>query len=416
MGNNGVIVIGAGIAGLSTAYYLNKEGFEVTVLDWGDGSDNCSYGNAGMIVPSHIIPLASPGIISKGLMWMLNAESPFYIKPRVSRELLSWGWKFKKASTEQHVKEAGPVLRDILLKSRELYQEMEKEFDFGFRKKGLFMLCKSEKGLEEEAEVAEKARELGLPCKVLSAKEVFEMEPNVRMNIVGATYFPKDGHLNPGSLMSGLREWLTNHGVCFEFNSEVTGFEKTGNKIRTVKSSDGRIWNADYVVICAGSFSPDLARLLNTNMPIQAGKGYSITLDNPKVKPEICAIFAEAKVTMTPFDRQLRFAGTMEITGNDVSVTQSKLRGLKKTVCEYFPDYTLADLEGFKTWVGLRPCSPDGLPYVGVFSEAKNAYASTGHAMMGVSLGPVSGRIIADLISRGASELSHPLMDPNRYK
>lgn len=346
---------------------------------------------------------------------MLNAESPFYIKPRASRELFSWGWKFKKASTEQHVRESGPVLRDILLKSRELYQEMEEEFAFGFRRKGLFMFCKTEKGLEEEAEVAEKARELGLPCEVLSAKEVFEMEPNVRMNIVGATYFPKDGHLHPGSLMNGLRKWLSDHGVIFEFDREVTGFQKENGTLRSVNSSDGQTWDADYVVICAGSFSPEMARLLNTNMPIQAGKGYSITLESPKKKPEICGIFAEAKVTVTPFDSQLRFAGTMEITGNDVSVTESKLRGLKKTVCEYFPDYTLSDLEGHKTWVGLRPCSPDGLPYVGAFKGTRNAYASTGHAMMGMSLGPVSGRIIADLIISGESDLSHPLMDPNRY-
>jgi D-amino-acid dehydrogenase len=149
MNEKKVLIIGAGIAGVFAAYYLNKAGHNVTVIDKSGGRDNCSYGNAGMIVPSHIIPLSSPGIISKGLKWMLDAESPFYIRPRLDTDLMKWGWKFNRSSTLEHVKASGPVLRDLLMKSRELLTEVEKEeqINFGFTQKGLFMFCNTDKGL-----------------------------------------------------------------------------------------------------------------------------------------------------------------------------------------------------------------------------------------------------------------------------
>ena len=190
MNINRVIIIGAGVAGLFSAYYLNKMGVEVTVLDKESGTDNCSYGNAGMIVPSHIIPLSSPGIISKGLKWMLDAESPFYIRPRLSLDLLNWLWTFKKFSTREHVQNSGPVLRDLLLASRELLIELEsiEKLNFGLKKKGLFMFCNTEYGFKKEIEAAKLAEELGIPARVLTAQEVKEMEPNVELDIIGATY------------------------------------------------------------------------------------------------------------------------------------------------------------------------------------------------------------------------------------
>jgi len=412
--NRHVIVVGAGVAGLATAYYLNKSGCEVTVLDKSDGKDNCSYGNAGMVVPSHIVPLASPGIISKGLRWMLKAESPFYIKPRLDMDLLSWGWKFKQASTEKHVKESGPVLRDLLLRNRTLLisMEEEEELDFGFQRNGLFNLCRTEKGLEEEAEVVKRAKELGIPAEVLTAEEVREMEPKIKMNIIGATYFPKDAHLHPGSLMNQLKVLLREKGVEFKFNTKIEG---VGDEGQDVITSDGQKISASKVVLCPGAWTPALAKNIGFSLPMQAGKGYSITLKDPKQLPDICALLAEAKVSMTPMLGELRFGGTMEIVGIDQSVTPAKISALKKSVIQYFPEYTMDDLDGEEVWVGLRPCSPDGLPYVGKIDKYENLYISTGHAMMGISLSFSSGELISQLISDGQAELSHPLLNPNRY-
>lgn len=412
-----VIVIGAGIAGLSVAYYLSGKGVDVTVLDRDDGTNNCSYGNAGMIVPSHIIPLASPGIISKGLKWMLSAESPFYIRPRLDLELLDWGWKFKKASTEKHVEQSAPLLMDLLMRSRELLTEMESKesMDFDLQKRGLFMFCRSEKGLEEEAEVVHKAKELGMPAEILSPEEVAEKEPNLDLDIIGATYFPRDAHLHPRSLMNDLHRVLTDRGVNFEYGAEVTEFTESSGSVSSVQTSDGREFRGSDIVICTGAWSSSLGRKVGAKLPMQAGKGYSITLDDPRVLPKNCGIFAEEKVTMTPMKGMLRFAGTMEIVGTDRSVNPKKISGLKKSVCRYAPDFTMEDLEVDDIWVGLRPISPDGLPYVGRLGTYDNVYASTGQAMMGMSLCPVSGKIIADLITGDDSEFDHPLIDPNRY-
>jgi D-amino-acid dehydrogenase len=411
------IIVGAGIAGLTAAYFLSRTGMAVTVIDKGSGKDNCSYGNAGMIVPSHIVPLASPGIISQGLRWMLKAESPFYIKPRLNRELLSWGWKFKQTSTQEHVEESAPVLRDLLMRNRSLLVDFEEEeaLDFGFRKNGLFMLCKTERGLEEEIEVAEKAKALGIPVEVLSAEEVRQMEPNIRMDIIGATYFPKDAHLHPGQLMSKLKALLQKRGVLFKLNTEITDIkEKCAGDIEVIASS-GQKFPGSHVILCLGAWMPILMNKIGLNLPLQAGKGYSITIQKPKNHPQICALLTEAKVSMTPMAGQLRFGGTMEIVGRDRSVTPAKISALKKSVVQYFPEYSMGNLNKQEVWVGLRPCSPDGLPYVGKINSYTNLYVSTGHAMIGMSLSFASGELISQLILDVQSDLSHSLIDPNRY-
>lgn len=417
--NNGthVVIVGAGVAGVSAAYYLNKAGAEVTIIDKGDGTDNCSYGNAGMVVPSHIVPLASPGIISKGLRWMLKAESPFYIKPRLDTELLRWGWKFKQASTKKHVREAGPVLKDLLLRNRSLLIDLEKDesMDFGFEKNGLLNLCRTEKGLEEEAEVAEKATALGIPARVLSAEEVRGIEPNIEMDMIGATYFPKDAHLHPGTLMDQLKALLQERGVAFKFNTKVTGLKKKAGKVVGVRTAKGTTEEGTHVVLCPGAWTPVLAKSVGFQMPMQAGKGYSITLEHPPCAPKICALLAEAKVSMTPMFEKIRFGGTMEIVGRNRSVTPAKITALKKSVIKYFPEFSIQDLNAEEVWVGLRPCSPDGLPYVGKMDSHQNLFVSTGHAMMGMSLAFSSAEIISQLIFEERAELSHPLIEPNRY-
>lgn len=415
--NKEIVIIGAGIAGLSAAYFLNKSGFQVRVLDKGNGLDNCSYGNAGMIVPSHIIPLASPGVISKGLKWMLKPESPFYIHPAFDRDLFSWGWKFRKAATHQHVEESAPLLRDLLMENRQILINLEEDesLDFDLQKNGLFMFCKTEEGLEEEAEVAEKANSIGVPAQILSAEEVRRMVPNIKLDIIGATYFPKDSHIYPGSLMDGLKKLLTERGVEFIFNEEVTDLDIQSGGVKGIKTEGGGLIPADRVVLATGAWSKQLTGKIGMNLPLQAGKGYSITLENPNPKPEMCGIFAEVKVTMTPMNGMLRFAGTMEITSPNLKINPKKISGLKKSVISYLPEYRMSDLENQKVWVGLRPCSPDGLPYVGKSKKISGLYFSTGQAMMGMSLGMVSGKILSELITNGNSELAHPLIDPNRY-
>lgn len=412
-----VIIIGAGIAGVSAAYYLNRAGYEVSIIEKSSGRDNCSYGNAGMIVPSHIIPLSSPGIISKGLRWMLDAESPFYIRPRVSLELLQWLWKFKQSSTSEHVQESGPVLRDLLMTSRELLiqLELDEEIDFSFEKKGLFMFCNTDYGLTKEIEIAKKAIDLGIPAEILSPDEVRKMEPGLDIQIVGATFYPKDAHMHPGSLMDKLKSILVKRGVRFSYNSDVTNITTNGKNVEMVTTSEGQTFMGGTFINCAGAWSSLLMNKINKKLLLQAGKGYSITLENPVVRPKYCGILSEKKVTLTPMYNSLRFAGTMEIVGTDRSINPKKISGLKNSVLEYLPQFEAAALEGNDVWTGLRPCSPDGLPYVGAVAGYSNFYTSTGHAMMGMSLAPSSGKLLADLITYGKSDLNSNLISPNRF-
>ncbi|MEX0769234.1 MAG: FAD-dependent oxidoreductase [Balneolaceae bacterium] len=421
MNKKRVVIIGAGIAGISVAYFLNMAGRDVTILDKTSGSDNCSYGNAGMIVPSHIIPLASPGMIAKGLKWMLNPESPFYIRPRFSTDLFRWGWLFYQASTKTHVKNSAPVLKKLLMTSRELLIQIEEDesLEFGYVKNGLFMFCNSQKGLAEESRVAEMANRLGMAAEVLTAQEVEAMEPALKMDILGATYYPQDAHLHPGWLMDGLKNALSDKGVRFEFNTEIKRFQVQNQRIISAIDSDGKNWGGTEFVISSGVWSSTLANTIGIQCPMQAGKGYSISLDQPnrmRQRPRHCGIFAEEKVTMTPMENSLRFGGTMEITGNDNRLNPKKIKGLKKSVCRYMPEFKPEDLEGYDIWRGLRPCSPDGMPYAGSFKDFENLYTSTGHAMMGMSLAPSCGKLVADLITQGGSDLQHPLIDPNRYQ
>jgi len=417
MNTSRVIIIGAGIAGVCTAYYLNRAGYDVTLIEKSSGSDNCSYGNAGMIVPSHIIPLSSPGMISKGLRWMLDAESPFYIRPRLNLELLQWLWKFKQASTSQHVKESGPVLRDLLMASRDflIQIEREEEIEFSFEKKGLFMFCNTDYGLSKEIEIARKAIDLGIPAEILSTDDVKKMDPQLDINIIGATYYPNDAHLHPGTLMDKLKSVIEAHGVRFSYNTEVTGIETSGGKIEAITTADGQIFKGGIFVNCAGAWSASLMKIANRKLLMQAGKGYSITIENPAVRPEYCGILSEKKVTFTPMYNSLRFAGTMEIVGTDTSINYKKIKGLKRSVLEYLPQFKAGDLEGQDVWTGLRPCSPDGLPYVGAVAGYSNFYTSTGHAMMGMSLAPSAGKLLSDLITYGKSDLYSDLIDPNRF-
>jgi D-amino-acid dehydrogenase len=417
MPSNKVLVIGAGIAGVFAAYYLNKAGMDVTVVDKESGADNCSYGNAGMIVPSHIIPLASPGTIKKGLRWMLKSESPFYIRPRLNTELIKWVWKFKNSSTQEHVSESSPVLRDMLLQSRELLIRLEKDEDihFDFQKKGLFMFCNTQKGLDSEAEVAESAKRLGIPAEILTPEQVEKREKNLDFNILGATYYPKDAHLHPEAIMDELKRLSKSRGVGFIYNTEISRFNSESGSIKSAVSSDGLTWKADYFIICCGAWSARLAHSIGINMPLQAGKGYSITLKNPPQMPENCGIFSEAKVTMTPMNHTLRFGGTMEIVGLDRNINRKKLAGLKKSVCRFLPEFKMTDLDTDTVWTGLRPCSPDGMPYVGGVKKYNNMFVSTGHAMMGMSLAPASGTMIRDLIINGHSDRTHPKIEPDRF-
>ena len=413
-----ILIIGAGVIGLSTAYYLAKRGCRVTILDRNPAvRDGCSFGNAGMIVPSHFTPLAAPGMVAMGLKWMWNPESPFYVKPRLDADLLAWGWKFWRASTAARVAKAAPLLRDLSFASRACFEELAAlpGNDFGLVKRGLLMLCKTAHTLDEEAKMVARARALGIPTEVLDAKAVAALEPGVRMEIAGAILFPQDCHLSPARFMAGLERELESARATFSYETEVTGWRTAGRRIDAVRTNRGE-FSADEIVLCGGAWSPAIAKELRLALPMQAGKGYSLTLAKPRQLPRHCAIFTEARVAVTPMDGALRFGGTMEIAGIATAINPARVRGIVNSVPRYFPEFTPEDFAGIQPWSGLRPCSPDGLPYVGRFAAYENLSTATGHAMMGLSLGPITGQLMADILHDAPPAFDLSLFAPDRHR
>lgn len=417
MAAKSVLVIGGGVIGLCSAWYALKAGHRVTIVERGERShDSCSLGNAGMIVPSHFIPLAAPGMMAMGMRMLLNPESPFAIKPRLSGELVEWGLKFWQASTPDHVNRSAPLLRDMNLLSRSGYEELSEELPsgFGLEKRGLLMLCKSEHVLHEEAGMAKRSNELGVPAQVLSPEETAKLDPKIRMDVAGSVYFPKDCHLSPNAFVARLTEALEQQGATFHWNSEVTGWKTESGNIVGVQTTSGD-YSADAYVLAGGAWTPQVGKTLGLRLPMQAGKGYSMTLKQPRELPEICSILTEARVAVTPMLGALRFGGTMELGDTNLSVNTARVRGIIKSIPRYFPSFREEDFTGQPVWSGLRPCSPDGLPYLGRTARWQNLIVATGHAMMGLSLGPVTGMLVSDLLCDAAPRLEIGLLSPDRY-
>lgn len=410
-----VVIIGGGVIGLCSAYYALKRGMSVTVIEREQpGGDNCSMGNAGMIVPSHFTPLAAPGMMAKGLRWMLDPRSPFFVRPRIDLSLARWGWLFYRHSTAAHVAASRELLRDLNLESRRLYSELAAENDFGLAQRGLLMLCRTGQGLEEEARVAEEAHDIGLRAAVLDEKETAAVDPDCTMSIVGSVWFKDDCHLDPARFVAAMRRHVVAMGGEMASGVEIERLEYNGGGVVAAIGGGRRFEGSDFIV-AGGSWSARLLKSVGLRLPLQPGKGYSLTLSKPAELPRLCSIFCEDKVAITPMGGSLRFGGTMEVGGLDLRVDARRLEGIVRSVPRYFPKFRESDFDGVLPWVGLRPVSPDGIPYLGRVKDLPNLIVNTGHAMMGLSLAPVSGRLAADLLAGDMPFRAIDAMAPGRF-
>jgi D-amino-acid dehydrogenase len=414
-----VVICGAGVIGLCCAHFLRARGCEVTLVEREpEVHDGCSFGNAGMIVPSHFIPLAAPGMVARGLKCMLNARSPFYIRPRLDADLAGWCWRFFRAANAAHVARAAPLLRDLHFASRELFAELAAGTgnDFGLATRGLLMLCRTQRALDHEAAVAVEAERLGVPAQVLTAAQAAALDPGMRMDIAGAVHFPRDCHLNPQRFMATLTRLVRESGATFLWSSKITRWRHAGSRIAAAELDDGRHEiAADEFVLAGGSWSPALGRDLGLKLPLQPGKGYSLTLPQPRQLPQLCSILSEASIAVTPMGATLRVGGTMELSGFDARVRPERVQQIVESMPKYFPEFRADDFRDVPVWHGFRPCSPDGLPYVGRFARFQNLCAATGHAMMGLSLAPITGRLVAEIISGEKPSHDLALLSPDRF-
>ena len=394
------LVIGGGAIGICCAYYLHGLGKNVTVVEKDNICSGSSYGNAGLIVPSYSTPLAAPGVIFQGLKWMFNPESPFYIKPRFNRELLSWLWQFRGACSENNVRKGLPILSGLSSASMELFEDLAalEGFNFGFEKNGIVELFNTQKGFQKGAKDAQRLQEYGIEHKILKKGELVQYTQGMRTVAVGGIFFPGDAHLVPDQFVRQLARHLENKGVQLLSSVEVLGFETSGRKVTTVKTTRGDI-SVEEVILAGGSWSAEMARELKIKVLMEPAKGYSITYKRPPGFPSVPLAMAEAKVVLTPMSEMVRLAGTLELAGFDLSINKRRLHAILKAVPAYFPDIDTDALELIEIWRGLRPCSPDGLPYLGRSRRYDNLIISTGHGMKGISLAPITGKIVAQLAS-----------------
>jgi D-amino-acid dehydrogenase len=412
--NKNCIVIGGGVIGLCSAYYLHKEGCQVTIVDQSNMDAGASYVNAGFLSPSHIIPLAAPGVMKKGLKWLFNAESPLYIKPRFDIEFLKWAWAFNRSCNLKNVQKSIPVIKDMAVLSQDLYDDIKQneKFAFHYEKKGLLMLCHSHKALDEEVKVLQIVKKEGLKAEVLTSEEVNKMEPNIDMNIVGAMYYECDYHTTPHEFMEEMKTYLKTVGVQFYKNENVKDIHIKNKKITSVITNKQKL-KADEFVLTAGSWSSMLSKKIGLNLLLQAGKGYRInSYKNTNLK--IPAILAEAKVAVTPMNGFTRFAGTMEIAGINQSINKTRVEAIANAVSKYYPEIVISKKEKEEVTSGLRPISPDGLPYIGKSEKCNNLTIATGHAMMGWSMATATGKLVSEIISGHKTSINAVNFNPDR--
>lgn len=410
-----VVIVGGGIMGLCSAFYLSEWGWDVTVLERGKmGDHGASWGNSGYIVPSHFVPLASPGVLRLGFKLMWNPSGPLGMK--WSGDLLKWNLQFMKFATADHVRRVSPLIRDLNLESKRLYRVMGS--DLGWEdmpvRRGMLMVASKRETVDELHHMVEVGRGLGLEAEALDELGLAQKALGVTVKSPGGCFFADDAHLNPGVVMDRLGRFLQAKGVEIVEDCEVDRFVRGGKGIEKVMAG-GREFVADEFVVTAGVWSRKLVDDLRIEIPLVPGKGQHMMVEKSPVRMEVPMILEDARVAVTPMGDSVRFGGTMELGAWSSKVNQARLGGMKRSIRKILPQFA-GSLENVTTWTGLRPCTPDGLPVVGRPEGYSNLFLATGHAMMGMSLGPVTGLCVAESLSGAKLTVPIHALSPGRFK
>ena len=394
-----ILIIGGGPVGLSCAYYLLKSGRKVTILDAKEIGKGSGSGNAGHIVPSHIIPLAAPGVVTSALKWMLDpAHSPFGMKVSLDPNYISWLLKFVLACNEANVQRSIKPLNDLGQLSAKNFAQIiaEEKFDCSYQEKGLLFLYKTEKAFHDGQHEGEFMQKHGIPVSVYDKTKIHEIEPAALDDVIGGVHFTGDAHLNPAVFLKLLSDRVRAMGAEMFENTPVTGFESANGKITKVKTNAGD-FEAEQVILAAGALTPSVARDLKLNIPIQPARGYSMTMSATKQMPSHALILGERRIAVSPMGDILRFTGRLEVGNYSMEPNPIWIQRIENSAREYLRLDEKLDIK--ETWAGLRPTTPDGVPIIGRSPNHSNLILATGHAMLGLSLGPGTGQVVAELVN-----------------
>lgn len=394
--NPDVLVIGGGAVGVCCAYYLAQEELSVTLIEQEDIASGCSEANAGLLVASHAIPLASPGALRMGYKSIFKPASPFYIRPRIDSQLFRWLWLFAKASKEKRMLERLPILKELNYASLELYDRIiqREKLDCDYGKKGWLLAYKTEEGFQSSQADVALLQKHDVPTETLSAQETLALEPTLKPDVAGGVFHPTDAHLDPKKFVAALAERCQKLGSAIQTGTKTTGFEIDNGQVTGAITAQGLI-KPKQIVLAVGAWSRQFVQFLGGRLPVQPAKGYSITIPHPDPCPRVPLYLSEAKVAVTPLKDALRLGGTLELAGMSLEINRGRVNAIRKAAANYM---TPIESKGEpEIWSGLRPCSPDGLPLIGRLKPYRNVLVATGHAMLGIHLAPVTGKLIAQV-------------------
>lgn len=392
-----IAIIGGGVIGLACAHYLSRDGLGVTVIDRDRIGGGASHGNCGLLYFSDVIPLCSPGAVSHELFRAICGTSPLYIKPDPDISRFIWLAKFAAHCRHSHKTQSARDKFSILRYSALLFRDLFNTIDLACDQEavGFLSVFKTRKKWEQYRGTSRFVEKFLPGYRQLDASRALALEPALREDIAGAWHNTGDSHLRPDKLMTAWKRSLETRGVKFLEFCEVSEISSHRGRIQRIETAQGSI-KADAFILASGAWAPHLAKSLEVDIPVQPGKGYSITMARPDNCPAIPCLLYERNMVVTPWKSGYRLGGTMEFSGYNSVLTRHRLDKLVTGARDYLKD-PLGD-PVVEEWTGLRPMTYDDMPIVSRVPGQDNLVVATGHGMLGVTLATGTGRLAADLI------------------
>ncbi|MDH7452045.1 FAD-dependent oxidoreductase [Luteimonas composti] len=411
-----ILVIGAGVSGLATALCLLERGRSVRVIDAGRVGGGSSHGNCGTLTPSHAGPLHAPGTVAKALRWMLTPDAPFYVRPRLDPVLWEWMLRFAARCNPRDWNASARPRAAILNASRDAFPDWiaGHGIDCEFAEPGADCVFRDAAQMEAYVRQLPALAEMGIESQVIDGRDYLAQEPALLDGVVGAVHYPGDAQLRPDRYVAGLAQAVLAAGGTIETGCQASAAGPDGNGMRVQTTRGERL--AREVVLATGAWSPLLARSLRLRWlrkAMQPGKGYSITFSRPALVPRRPMTLFERKVCVTVWEDGFRLGSTMEFSGHDATLNRRRLDALARGAAEYLRQPVGEAVR--EEWYGWRPLSWDDLPIIGRAPGQPHLWLATGHGMLGVSMSPATGRLLAELMTGEPPHLDPVPYSPERF-
>ncbi len=409
-----VVVVGGGVVGLSSAYYAARKGARVLLLEREEVGAGSSRGNAGLLVGSYYRPLPAPGVIRDALGQLTDPEGVFGLRPRLDPHLVWWLLRFARACNQRHYRHAVDTFLRLNAAAIAAHLELAAQADgaYEFEQRGLLYLYLDQGRFEKEQRRLPELEAHGIHARTIGRDELRTLVPTAAFGVVGGIHYPHDARLDPARFLSWLSEQAQRAGVRIRCHTEVFGFRTAGRRVCAVRTTRGEI-KAEQVVLAAGAWLRPLGRRLGVRIPVEGGKGISLTFDERPQELTLPLLLADHHIAVTPFSSSLRVTGALELSGLDLSLEPRRVQGIYRAAGHYLA--LCAELARAEVWRGLRPCTPDGLPIVGRLAAWRNVVVAGGHDTKGMSLGPLTGQLVARLLNgESLKEFENPLR-PERF-